>query len=578
MTTLDRGAILLVLGLLAALLLVGCASQDLSQEEFTPLRLGDGNGWAFVNGPWQENSEGIIAPGEEPAEEHLAFYTAHTYADFEVEFDFRWDTFHSGSGFVFRARDALHYYLVHFPCTGQQYRAEHFWAAISKVDESGWVKVLKMEIVRGVPSEVGLWHHVRLQVQGDQFRLWVDRRVFPVVQDQTYSAAGYVGLQAFKGGGRGPRGSFRNLRIRGRRGSAKAWDDTIQTVRNYFIPSPETTYGNQQHPAGITQTPNGDLLMKLWITKKQYGREGVAVSVRSTDKGRSWLKQQRLPDRLSGGLLHTTRTGSLMMHILRDEPPFQLLRATSTDNGKTWSEPELTGEIIWPPEKPFVNVYVYGLLELQDGSLLMFMGPRTLQEVTIMEGRRYKVLPPPGFASYCLRSTDNGASWSDPINLDGPPYDDRSWMIVKDEFSEVSAAQTRQGRILALIRPYSSPWMWETWSEDGGISWAPAARGPFAMYASHQSMVATNSKVLLIGGRHPGLSLQASYDDGLTWKCTRIDTAIHANGAMLEVEPDVVLYIYMGSSSGLTNDGLVRAQLIHVTPEGLEPVRVLSSE
>ena len=66
--------------------------------------------------------------------------------------------------------------MAHFPCTGQQYRAEHFWAAISKVDESGWVQFLQKELVPGAPSEIGIWHKVRLVVEGPEFRLWVNGR------------------------------------------------------------------------------------------------------------------------------------------------------------------------------------------------------------------------------------------------------------------------------------------------------------------------------------------------------------------------------------------------------------------
>jgi hypothetical protein len=39
-------------------------------------------------------------------------------------------------------------------------------------------------------------------------------------------------------------------------------------------------------------------------------------------------------------------------------------------------------------------------------------------------------------------------------------------------------------------------------------------------------------------------------------------------GSMIEVEPDVVLYVYWDSF-----ESLMRAQFIRVTPDGLEPVR-----
>ena len=68
----------------------------------------------------------------------------------------------------------------------------------------------------------------------------------------------------------------------------------------------------------------------------------------------------------------------------------------------------------------------------------------------------------------------------------------------------------------------------------------------------------------LVGGRFPGLAVQVSHDDGMTWKCYRIDTCGWANGAMIEVEPDVVLFLYGGKNE-------MRGQFLRVTPDGLEP-------
>ena len=45
-------------------------------------------------------------------------------------------------GFIVGAQDASHFHLIHFPCCGQQYRAKHFWASISRVDESGWIELM----------------------------------------------------------------------------------------------------------------------------------------------------------------------------------------------------------------------------------------------------------------------------------------------------------------------------------------------------------------------------------------------------------------------------------------------------
>lgn len=94
------------------------------------------------------------------------------------------------------------------------------------------------------------------------------------------------------------------------------------------------------------------------------------------------------------------------------------------------------------------------------------------------------------------------------------------------------------------------------------------------MYGGPQ-MVCTTSGTLIIGGRFPDISVQVSRDDGMTWKCYRIDSAIWANGSMYEVAPDVVLFIYGGPD----NPREMRGMFLRVTPEGLEPAReMLPSE
>ena len=79
--------------------------------------------WSYLTGEWEENDEGIITPPEVPAADRLAFYVGQMYLEVEAEFEFRWDTGHCGAGFVVRAQDPSHYYLVHFPCCGQCNRA-----------------------------------------------------------------------------------------------------------------------------------------------------------------------------------------------------------------------------------------------------------------------------------------------------------------------------------------------------------------------------------------------------------------------------------------------------------------------
>ena len=133
--------------------------------------------------------------------------------------------------------------------------------------------------------------------------------------------------------------------------------------------------------------------------------------------------------------------------------------------------------------------------------------------------------------------------------------------------SETSLAQTRDGKVLALVR--EDPVMWETWSHDGGQTWTPASRGAFGMWACTGAMCRTESGALFVAGRHPGLACQISYDDALTWDCYRFDTTFWANGCAKEIEPDLVMY----ASTAKYADPRVRVHLFRITPQGPQPAQ-----
>ena len=165
--------------------------------------------------------------------------------------------------------------------------------------------------------------------------------------------------------------------------------------------------------------------------------------------------------------------------------------------------------------------------------------------------------------AYSIRSTDQGMTWSSPVPLNGLPAIGQKYDLCEC----TSNVETKEGKVLSLVRPIYSPWMWEIWSEDGGESWGPATSGPFPCYAA--TALATESGVLLVSGRMPGLGLYVSRDSGMTWQAHRIDTGgLWGMGQMFEVEPGLVFYVYMDHYAGDA-----RAQFLRITAEGVEPAR-----
>ena len=524
-------------------------SQDRAQDQTLELRIGDGSKWAFVNGAWSETPDGRIDCPETRATHFLAFYQPAAYADLTAEFDFMASYRETGAGdagLILRAQDANRYYWIHFPWCGQQLRAKHFWAAISKVDDSGYIRNLALAMMPSLPSETDRWYSVRVEARGKQIRLWVDGRPGPVVEDEVLQA-GRVGLAGYGGF------AFRNVRIQGTQVGAPPWDESILPPRNWIHPAPDLP-GGQNMPS-LCRAPGGYILLAIPSEKATF-------LVRSSDNARTWGPPRELPAPLHGGILHTTRDGRLILQIWNPDPP-SILTSESTDDGLTWSEPTPAAlNCQWPAEPP--KLYAYGpLLELKDGTLLRFL----YGGMSTNEGQNVVTWGSIHCRAYCIRSTDGGHTWSGAYCLDQPV-----WVGVEAgaipgslDLTEPVAAETSEGRVVCFIRPVYSPWMWETWSSDGGITWTSARRGPFPGYAP--CMGRTTSGVLLVAHRFPNHSINVSHDNGVTWDAgTTVDFPVWAMGALLEVEPEVMLFVYMDA-----NREFLRAQRIRVTPEGLQP-------
>jgi hypothetical protein len=203
----------------------------------------------------------------------------------------------------------------------------------------------------------------------------------------------------------------------------------------------------------------------------------------------------------------------------------------------------------------------HALIELSDGSLLMFM-----LGVHSSTGQA-KVHTWGAYAcqTFCIRSSDGGKSWSSPVNIDSNP--NAHGGIGNLDLTESAAIQTTDGKILALTRPIYSPWVWESWSPDAGQTWGPTVRGPLPAKYSPSNMIRTQCGALVFGARYPGTVVHTSFDEGLTWdNGTIIDSAIWALGSMIEIEPNLVLFVYMDSFQGP-----MRAQYFRVSRDGIRP-------
>src|SRR5580698_7464400 len=164
---------------------------------------------------------------------------------------------------------------------------------------------------------------------------------------------------------------------------------------------------------------------------------------------------------------------------------------TSTDDGKTWSKPEMMPAGFWGPvrAKP---------IQLKNGTILAG---------TSLESYR-------NWTPYVDRSTDDGKSWkrSNAFN-------------VPTKFGQIQPTlfETKEGAIVALMRSQNPRFICRAESKDGGETFTPAEETPLPNPSAGIDTVKTKEgDVFLIYNptqlfRTP-ISLARSTDDGKTWK------------------------------------------------------------
>ena len=566
------------------------------------LTIGDGRDWHFVTGgdvqvAWRDTSN--VGVGINPTHEALyqrkrAFYTARAFDDFTIEYtvNLRYNAQGAGrAGPILRAQDPNHYYLVYLPHTGQIYRSKNFYVAVAKVEGDGYIRNIKLAWVPNVPSETDRDYAVRVDVRGNRISVRVDGRDVLSVTDDTYRS-GLVGLA-----GQGLY-YFKDVKVTGTALAPRKWDRRATIPDESF----RLPVGSKYMPSGCI-APNGDVLLGA-------GRE----LLRSSDKGKTWTKTE-LPEHMSpihdyGSPMFRTRDDRLVVlskyskklpdqlakmkaagdegSIWEEGPTPHIMRHESTDSGMTWSE-GVAGKVLgnWTDEHRNHNeISQYGsVVRTADGTLVLFCYagyPRAVDTAamrTEVRGRKIDINTwgASDYKAFAIRSTDGGLTWSAPIEIDQPRsgahrYAEhnvpRGAITGSFDFTEVTGVAIGN-RIMATVRPIYSPFMWQCWSDDSGATWDAASRTTFPGHA--QFMLRLASGAILCAHRFPNLSINISRDDGLNWdEGTVIADELWAMGCMIEVEPNLVLCVYMENL--LSEDANLLAQFFRVTPDSIVPV------
>ena len=526
----------------------------------TVLSLAEGN-WHYINAVWQEGADGVLSVPADLVRAEGPGIQSHHYAinrdlirqDMTVRFDFRL-TPHSDVGLILRATSASRFYLLHFPDCGQASRAQHFWVALSRMDPDGYLRCLKLELVPRVPSVPRKWMSAEVVLSGDKVDVKIAEhgRFEARLERDGYRGPGRVGLYACG------RGEVRQVEIEAEPSASSRWDNAAEQPTNWFHPAPDEEPRIFQRPTDLVRLPDGELLLTYGRKDMTGQGRGPAMRmVRSTDDGWSWSAPEPVEP---AGRLHMTPAGRLIKLITAPEGN---TACQSPDGAHSWDEPEPVNIAAELPGVPRVTVCPQAFINQADGSMVVLLHGApdlgSLEDLWTWGSGHCQ--------AFTSRSTDDGRTWSTPVNIDNPGLPEIEPHDGNLDLTEVCGTQMGNGSLMALIRPIYSPWMWETWSRDGGVTWGPCVLGPFPGYAT-ANMLRTSSGAVIVSHRLPSMTLHTSRDDGHTWdQGTLIDGALWAMGCMIEIEPDVVLYAYRDCF-----EGRMRIQFIRVTPERLEPI------
>ncbi len=154
-----------------------------------------------------------------------------------------------------------------------------------------------------------------------------------------------------------------------------------------------------------------------------------------------------------------------------------------------------------------------------------------------------------------LRSHDGGESWPDCTVIEP---------VAGENLHEPSIEVLPDGRIFMLIRPG----MYWSVSEDDGVTWSPPEE--FGISGDAPYLLLTSRNILLAGFRHhptSSTSLAYSTDFGETWHGPQIvDHVIGGYPSMAELPDGRVIFVYYTEGSGSD----IRCVFLNATADGVE--------
>ena len=537
-------------------------------------------------GAWEFMPEtDMIRPPYESLDGRLAILADTGWAEETIACTFVSTDTNVQHGIVFGAQDHTRFYWAYVPRWSQNFRARALHAAIALFDGGNYPRVLAMMLMPNVETHTNTPLSLRVERRGSHIQLSVNGVRGPSAVDETYGP-GRVGLL---GAGDYLASGFS---VDGERRPDTAWNGDV-TPRPLWTCPVETAA--DAHGLAYWQPcrcSGGDILTGIVGYRSpdgERGDKGNPLLLRSHDGGVTWERLGQ-PEIFPGGVCIENQPGCLRAVIpgpaltgqrkgLNTCRPDEFVSIRdSDDKGLTWG-PAQPGAITGDWSGVFLEGFTFdvaSVLRLHDGGLLIVLVRQCPGFADRMPGFHTQLTWTIRMSQpYATRSDDGGLTWQAPAPMDNAVVFDGDCPAAPCcDFTETPIAQLPGGRIVAVARPFGSPFAWHTHSDDGGRSWCVARYMPFSI-AGNPQLVATQSGYLVVVGRGiGGTTLYVSTDGGLNWDDGWIvDHPSGFNGFMIEAEPDVVLIVYAvvrASPEDLT-PSMVRAHRIRITPQGVVP-------
>ncbi|HHX41508.1 MAG TPA: DUF1080 domain-containing protein [Armatimonadetes bacterium] len=500
----------------------------------------DLSGWEVEYGRWRAE-EGTLLQTEVGPARTIIWRPGKAYSDLDLTIPFKASSEGDGvkaAGVVYRAVSQEEYYYIHYDVRNSQV----VWVRSAPGKE--WTDARRH---RWPELRAETWHTTRVVVRGDRHEVYLDGKRLFTETDGTLQA-GVIGLRTGQG-----RIAFGTARLEG---TEVSLDRPFVVLKPPFsdLCTDAGTGGYEAFP-DVCRTKSGELLCVFYaghghvsVPNDKLPKGARICLARSTDNGKTWSKPEVVVDtpiddrdpsitQLSDGRLVVT----YMTYVPGRKPmTHEVFLVWSADGGKTWGPPQ-------PVDSPLKGNEAVSepIREMPDGTLLLPL---------------YGAAEPGQKSTVCvLLSRDGGRSWPEHamVHLEG------------EHLHEPSVVRLPDGRLLMVIRPRM------TWCEstDGGRSWTRPQAMPVSGDAPY--LLLTSRQILLCAFRHrPTKSTRLIYstDAGKTWsEPILLDRVIGAYPSLVELPDGRILVVYYTEGAGSD----IRALFLDASRAG---VRVLPKE